>query len=326
MTLTGAVLLAGAYLGLADADFSIPGGDRLRTRFDHFGWTVFRPVMSPAEMDGRSRSIRSTLRRRLLDGVAAREVEREQPISPWLVGQVVGAAFRDPNSQPNDLKPVLRLFDLVFGPPGTEPPDESKLEIGRAEHKFWTIMALSAVLARPELLDRKETDRLKQYLRIAQQRADAHYPLGDGGWNTAPRQADPANHFTYTSGLALHALLELHGAGLGWHDSRERLMQMIAETSRWLNGAFVSDNEHAGWRSNVDDDRPPESGTTLFVHAALGRACAEAGIPIASNARRGVDFVGSLRRRGYDSADPDIRFDVRVPKAAWRLVRSRSRA
>jgi hypothetical protein len=289
-------------------------------------------VLSQAEMDGRARSIRGALRRRLMDGVAAGEVDRDNPISPWLIGQVIGAAYRDPGAPAAELKPLLQLFDLTHGTPpldhragdlksagptSTETRPTAPLQAlgaaARAEHKFWVIMALAAVLARPELLNPDEVERFKQYLRIAQQRADVHYPLANGGWNTAPRQVNPANHFTYTSGLALHAMLEVYAAGLGWHDSRERLAQMITETSRWLNDAFVQDGGRSGWRISVDDDRLPESGTSLFIHAALGRACAEAGIPIADDVREAaLSLQAGLRHRTYDSVDPDIRFDVRV--------------
>ena len=46
-----------------------------------------------------------------------------------------------------------------------------------------------------------------------------------------------------------------------------------------------------------------------------GRACAEAALPIADNVRdSALRLQASLRRRGYDSVDPDIRFDVRVKR------------
>jgi hypothetical protein len=184
---------------------------------------------------------------------------------------------------------------------------------GRAEPILWALMALSNVLARRDALAGDEPARMASYLTISQRIAEAFHPVAGGGWNTALRQVDPKRHFIYTTGMALHMLLELHAAKLDWLGSRETLKQMISGTAAWLQGAFVDDDGRRGWRKSLDDDRPPDSGITLLIHSALGRACADAGVAVSDPVRTAaIALLTDLRHRRYESTDPDIRFDVRM--------------
>ena len=44
------LMLGLAYLGLADADAPIAGGNELRAQIDRRGWSLFRPVASRGEI------------------------------------------------------------------------------------------------------------------------------------------------------------------------------------------------------------------------------------------------------------------------------------
>jgi len=302
------------YAALADADVSIPAGHTIRTQLDHFGWTLFRPVLTQRDMQRRVVNIRERLRERLFASVATGELENSS--NSWTIGQVVAAAFRDHDTPARDLKALPRLFDLLFLSPGADKPVGSKLvessddagNPGRAEPILWVIIALSTAIARPDVLSNAEIERLKSYLSIALSTADAYYSL-DGGWNTSAYQLDPARHFVYTTAMALHALLEVQAAKLNWRDNGEHLDKIIANTAKWLIGNFV--NDPPGWRRSADDDREPDSGITLLVYSALGRACEVAHVPIPDSIRTAaLDLQAGLRFRRYESADPDIRFDV----------------
>ena len=214
------------YVVLADADVPVPAGGAIRGQLDHYGWTWFRPVLNQRDMERRATNIRERLRQRLFASIATGELER-QPVSAWDIGQAVAAAFRDRDTPARDLEALPRLFDLLFLSPGANKPDGSKLmtqsddvgNLGRAEPVLWAIIALSTAITRPDVLSSAEIVRLKEYLRIAQRTADAYHSLGDGGWNTSAHQLDPARHFVYTTAMALHALLEVRAAKLGWSDS-----------------------------------------------------------------------------------------------------------
>jgi hypothetical protein len=230
VVLAASLFLVCAYVGLADADVKLPGGDAIRSRLDHFGFTVFRPVMSPDALANAAISLRSQLRRRLFAGITAGEMSGVgAEHDAWTIGQVTGSAFRDPNASSDELKELVRYLTPLF-----QSSEEGKADgryllsvadnngtPGRAESALWIIMALSDVLARHDVLDRADTARLNEYIGIAQSVANTFHPLEDGGWNTAQRQLNPSSHFVYTTGMALHMLLEVHAAKLGWDGSRE---------------------------------------------------------------------------------------------------------
>ncbi len=308
------------YAALADADMEVPGGGKIRTQLDRYGLTVFRPVVPEQDMQRLAIDIRQHLRQRLWAGIDSGELERP-PISAWLIGQVLAAAFRDRATPTAQLKTLPRFFDVIFLPPGADTPDASNLVAspddvgnpGRAEPAFWAIIALSAALARSDVLTLDEQRRLAGYLRIAQKEADTYHPLGDGGWNTAAHQQYPSRHFVYTTAMALHVLLQLKATGLGWLDSREQLDFLIRRTASWLITTFVDDTSQPGWRRSNDDDRQPDEGITLLVFSALGRACAVAGVSIPDKILTvALNAQADLRYRSYKSGDPDIRYDVAI--------------
>ncbi len=322
MATAAALALCLAYVGLADDGAAIPGGDMLRSRLDHYGLTLFRPVMSRAAMDVSARAIRAALRRRLIADVDAGEIARA-PFSAWTIGQVAASVFRDRDASRDDLRKLADHYDLLFGPQRGAAADGKALvmtaddvgNLGRAEPVLWAIMGLATALQRPDVLEPDQAKRFEQYLAIAQRLAEVHYPLADGGWNTAAGQVRPEGHFVYTTALALHMLLEVRAADAGWRGSRAQLDRMIADAARWLVAAFDDRTIVPGWRRSLDDEKEPDSGITLLVYSALGRACASAGFaPSRALLRAAIRSQSGLRLRNYELADPDVRFDVRVDR------------
>jgi hypothetical protein len=126
-------------------------------------------------------------------------------------------------------------------------------------------------------------------------------------------QVNPERHFIYTTAMALHMLLEARAADAGWQGSRERLNRMIADTANWLVAGFDAEAATPGWRRSRDDDKEPDSGITLLAYSALGRACATSDFDVPESLlQAALRAQTALQFRSYESADPDIRFDVRL--------------
>ncbi len=320
----GAALMAAAalaYLGLADADLPVPGGDTLRLGLDRHGVTLFRPVEDAAAIARTAAAARTVLATRVREVIDSGFLTSGRVVSPWEIGQIAAAILADPASASDDARRAIRILDLIFGPtvPGGLEDVGPGLVGGttRAEHVFWTVVALASALGRPDLADLELRASLERRLASVQAVAELYRPHPDGGWNPVPRQVDPGDHYIYTTGLALHMLLAVRAAGAGWRGSPEILDRMIAGTVGWLSGAFVDQPNRSGWRRSLSDDRAPDAGITLLINAALGRACAEIGTALPERIRdAALASQIALRRRGYDTADPDIRFDVQTIPAA----------
>jgi hypothetical protein len=63
-----------------------------------------------------------------------------------------------------------------------------------------------------------------------------------------PLQERKTAHSTYTTALALEALLELRASGLPWNGSERLRDELINSTVRWLLSQF--DPAGAGWRAD----------------------------------------------------------------------------
>jgi hypothetical protein len=146
----------------------------------------------------------------------------------------------------------------------------------QAEPALWTVAALAAALGRRDLVDDDHRRRLISRLEYAQTVSDLYRPVSDGGWNILPQQDDPAQHSTYTTGLALMVLLELRRAGLGWHDDRARLETLIRAATARLAEHFDARPATPGWRLDLNDADTSGTGeiadgVTLQIY---GRAAA----------------------------------------------------
>ena len=154
----------------------------------------------------------------------------------------------------------------------------------QAEPALWTVAALAAALGERDIAD----DRRKQlmsWLEYAQAAADMYRPTGDGGWNILPQQDDPAQHTTYTTTLALLAMLELRRAGLGWHGDRAQLDDMLRATTKWLAGEFDEKSAPPGWRLHLNDTGSANTGEiadglTLQIYSEFLRAEEETNIEV----------------------------------------------
>ena len=156
-----------------------------------------------------------------------------------------------------------------------------------------------AALQRTGLASEGERIRFVEYLGIVQEMAESYYPLQDGGWNMFPF-GPPTQHFVYTTGIALHALLQVHSTGLCWRGDCNTLKKMIADAARWLTEAFVDEEGAAGWRRRPNDELPVVSDLSILISSSLVRAHLDVGIPISDRiVSSALQQLTNLRLRSY---------------------------
>jgi hypothetical protein len=293
------VALAAAYIVLADTGLNLPGGNRLRAAIDHEGWTIFRPVPSEQRVVGKLDQLRGKLRSAIYRSIEANKVRTgtapRSPVSPWEVAQVAAALYSDRDARMQDAVPLQAILAQVFshdlvvrsGEPLGWPEDqplsraEAPLPFLRAEAPLYLVIALSRSLARHDPALAAIEPTYKRYPETTQKVLDRHYLPDVGAWKTAA-QEDSEPWFTYTSALALEALLEMRANGVCWRGSCEQRDGMIRNTSSWLVKSFVDRSEEPGWEPGSKSDLA--SGTdpdlSAFIYGVLARASVEAGIEL----------------------------------------------
>lgn len=301
-TVAGAFLLAGlGYLAMADNGVPIPAGHAARLFLDRHAISLFRPVRAANEVFDTAARARAGLIDRLHREWTHATWIYESPnrtkgpkvaISPWVSSQAMSAVFRTVEARASTLPDFWRALDAPFAPELLIEEHGKKFgwlvgdsDYPQAEPALWTVAALAIALGRSDLVDSERRKHLLARLAYAQTVADLYRPLDDGGWNILPQQHDLTEHATYTSALALLALLELHAAGLGWHDDKARLDAMLRQTARWLMSRFDATASPPGWRLQLNETANIErgeiaDGLTLQIYTTLLRAEAEAGVEL----------------------------------------------
>lgn len=307
-----------AYVGLADADLPIPGGNALRAGLDRHGVGLFRPVAAPAEIVKQVVETRAQVRRGVVEIAAKiKLVPGENPDGAvWDVGQAVASVYRDPEASRDEVAQLRPLLTQAFRPQmiasdkGRRIEWRDSLTLSRAETPLWVIMALTGAIARAEGGGSERTELLG-YLDVAQEIAESHSPLDNGGWNMAREERADVHHI-YTTALALHAQLELRAKGLCWRGDCARADRRMRATASWLIRAFDQEDQVFGWRRRIGDDKPPDPDLSIFVYAALGRGVVEQGLELPEIIeQQAILRLIALRNRPYHPAQQDIEHWVR---------------
>lgn len=295
------LLLVFVYIAMADKGFAVPGGETVRAFFDRHDWSVLRPVRDTAEI----RRAAAPLRRQLFDAlVAGRTTEGDirwikatlkqgvkLNIETWSHSQSLFAMFRIPEATHDELRALLPYLEMPFAPGVAVERDGVKYGWTShqgdtdtlAEPALWTTAALAAALARPNLFDAVERERLLTHLDYTQEVLKLYRPLDNGGWNMFPRQKDPAEANPYTTTLALLTLLELRQAGLPWEGSTSRRDELLERTARWLVDDYDPTATPPGWRGTGEGAYETFDGLTLQIYSLLLRTQEETGFPIPPN-------------------------------------------
>lgn len=320
--LLACMAMAGVYVSLADNDINVPKSEEIRLTLDRYGLSIFRPVASHEEVVRKASAVRKQVRKRLVEAVREGQVSSSD-YDIWTIAQIAAAIYRDPDASNDDIRWLTPLLDQTFQKDllvsnGKPIGWSSGVDSPRVERALWMIMALSHALSRKD--DEIEASRTKfsGYLETAQQIAEKYYPLNDGGWNMVIEDK-PEVHNSYSSALALHALLQLESAALCWRGDCERLRTLIQDTAQRLIRTFVHDSRLAGWRETLDDSSAIDLDVNLMVYGVLGRG--RASIP--DNIRiAALHQLSDLRFRSYTPAHHDLRHWVTIindrGKSEWK--------
>jgi hypothetical protein len=312
--LAGVVTIGLGYIGLADADFPVWGSAPLQRQLDRCGCSVFRRIPGVVEILQASHAGRDLIRRDILAVVSKGPIRKDADRSVWEIAQVSAALLRDPNLDRADFQIISPMLDRVFADNDFRFWNGKRVGWAdseywpRAEPLFWMMMALSAALQRTDLASERERIQFLEYLGIVQEMAEPYYPLQDGGWNMFPfGESLPSQHSVYTTGIALHALLQLNATGLCWRGDCNTLKKMIADSARWLTEAFVDEGGVVGWRRRTDDELPVVSDLSILISGSLARAHLDVGLPLSDRiVSSALRQLTNLRLRSYYPAYQEI--------------------
>jgi hypothetical protein len=292
------VLLVLVYVAMADKGFALPGGDAVRTFFDRHDSSVLRPAHDLPEI----RRAAAPLRRQLFDAlVAGRTTEGDLRwikatlkqgaklnIETWSHSQSLFAMFRIPEATNDELRVLLPYLEMPFAP--GVPVERDSVKYGWTSHQgdtdtlaepaLWTTAALAAALARPNLLDATERERLLAHLAYTGEVLKLYRPLDNGGWNMFPRQKIAEDASPYTTTLALLTLLELRRAGLPWEGSESRRDELLGRTAQWLADNYDATTALPGWHGTGEGADETYDGLTLQIYSLLLRAQEETGFQV----------------------------------------------
>jgi hypothetical protein len=336
------------YLGIADTGARLPYGANIRRFLDRHEVSIFRPLRGEQEVRRSAAMIRRSASERL-----AREwretrwtypspVRRDGPVtarSVWIASQAMCAVARAPDATDEELRDVLDVIKATFDPKILVERDGVKFGwrpthsvYTAAEPSLWTIALLANILKRPGLIVGSEKRRLyEERLAYTQEVASLYRPTESGGWNTFAQQTLPEEHSTYTTTLALLALLETRAAGLPWQGSVEKRDQLLVSTAGWLTEQFDNKTTPPGWRAAPDARGPVPDGLTLQIYGLLLRAEAESNVTIppeingamlehlAGLAGRPIDFplTAATFIRVFKNYDGQMRDETQAVEFTW---------
>lgn len=307
---SGSVLAASLlYLGLADADANLPGGELLRRSIDSQRLSVFRPVASESTI--------AEQRQRVCDGLRQQLLQRmREDQTAWGTGQVLSGLYGDPEATSEQLEPAAQTLKEYFE---DRLITDERGAVGwndgftpaRAEGPIWMLMALSAALGRRDGVTQQQRVDFERYLARTQEIADRFSSVEEGSWNVVIEETQD-HRYVYSTALAVHAMLDLKAVNLGWHGDTNIRDERIRRSVEWLMGpAFRGDRAIVGWGRVVNDDKPANPMLGLLVLSALGRAHNEAQCQLPQQiVQHALVELTDLRHRTYHPTDEDILHQV----------------
>ncbi len=289
-----------AYLIAAERDWGVPGGRATRDflYLNHM-WITRRTV---SDLDVLERV--ADTRRKLIDFILSRRVgDWFQPNAaetsthePWIQAQASAALLRAPELKAAEAqgvkRPLWRLYadrktDSAGRPYGFLPNVNS--EHTTAEPLLWAISAFTSAWPYMNDAEQEQSGPAHQFLHKA---AGSHRVCSSDGsecaWNMFSNLKQRQIHSTYSSALALSALLDMKRVDLPWTEWTTQMSdegkphrdRLIAATAHHLIRSFRREGAKTGWRASPVRPGPIDEGLTFQVWATLLRANHEAGVPV----------------------------------------------
>ena len=191
-----------------------------------------------------------------------------EPYAGWDDAELVMGALAP--FQPQKGK-ALSFFEEMFHPPV---PSLKPIDSCGA---FWAINMLADSHRNPAPAAASHKEEIHAKLLEVQEVLEL-YRMENGGWRMFPGAQQSAPPNSYSTVLALLALLECKKAELPWLGSVERRDAMLQASAVWLHKQFHQGAKAAGWRGTGENRYEVFDGLTLQVYATLLRAHNEAGI------------------------------------------------
>ncbi len=316
-----------AYILLADFDKTqtVPGSVWIQDQFDKYEMSLFRRLHVESEVrriaDQDRRAVADAiLRARLPDGRIATNVSdvndpSSEPPSVWGSSQAITGLLSAPHLDLETKRSLITVYgDYLFDPKNFIPDYGwrvfPKATYTLAEPGMWTVSALARALAIPGVLEGDARKLAESRLQMAQAAVMRYYPREQsGGWNIFPNQANLDQHSSYTSALALLALLETHSANQPWQGSVERRDQLLKQTAEFLISRYVHVEKTAdeskrwcGWRQSTSQASMISEGLTMQIYAELLRAEQQTGLVLPADLLAEIpQHVIDMRKRSKDT-------------------------
>jgi hypothetical protein len=284
-------LAAAAYVGVADAGLSVPGGNAIRTRLDRHEASVFRHVADDATVRSAAAKITSELRTSLRsrftkDGLINDSPPNESPSIAYIAhAQSIaallarGGAGSSGSSQfATNLERLGTLFRPEFLAKTKDGVNVGWINdpVARDVDSFtplWAAVAICEALQCPEARsDQRSRARLLEMLAYTQEslRAFRHDDI-PGAWDAFPYQTDARRHSVYSSTLALLALCEARRADVAWDGSNATRDQLARQTADWLISQYRSAGDRHGWLNDPYEEHAADifDGLSAQTYSAL---------------------------------------------------------
>lgn len=311
----GTILSIAGYILLADMGVSVPGRDAIQLTLDRKEWSVARAPASEAEVSLTARELRERL------SIAIRGAQKE---SGWIrqtlrkgenledsicaQSQALVAVCRMREPKGWTYQQLLEAIQKPFIPKvGSEfekrflTQEESQLAPDSCG-AFWTASLLSNALTRESIVPPESRRTIEDDLRQAQEALQRYYK--DGGWTMFPGRSQTALPNSYSSVLALQALLDCKKAGQPWMGSEKSRDEILKSTADWLQKNFELNHKIPGWTGTGENKYEVFDGLTLQIYAVLLRARAEAGHEIHP------DIISSMERHLISCVERSPAFPV----------------
>jgi hypothetical protein len=217
------------WLAVADAGLNLPGGESIRKSLDRHEASFFRPVPPDAEIRRKATGLRRELLDIMLESQAS-DGWMNATLKPgekmirdvWTQGHTASSVLQAPDATREDRLKAARMLKSAFQ--DSPPIEDNGVKLGWLSHEadvdtiaeptLWMSVAYASVLRYPELLDEEEAQITRQRFSYVQATLESYRPDDSGGWNMFPRQKDSTLYSTYSSSLALLALLETKRASV----------------------------------------------------------------------------------------------------------------
>ena len=287
------------YVIAAEHNWPLPGGLWTRDYLYVNHMSVSRPIISDLDIlkaaEDARRDLIQLMLKRWQSGWFQPLVSGPITHENWINAQAAAAVLHAPEAQQDavsesrlSLQQLQTQFvkDPQGAPYGWLPNESAKYT--SAEPLLWATAAYAAAWA---YLDDASQERMVPTLNELNT-STRLFRMCDGrttvcGWNMFPNMEDPTKHSTYSTALALAALLDLRAAKIPWMEGEahftpaghERLQRLIAATAAYLAQTFQR-GKPSGWRPSSALPGPVDDGLTFQVFAVLLRARREAGVNV----------------------------------------------